>query len=60
MKQFIYIMKEHDDHVLIKHGYNLLKSDDKNCIWVFENHGDTEALSHLVNGHYVLSDVISL
>jgi hypothetical protein len=34
---FIYVMDETSKETLLKKGYNLLKNDSQNSIWVFEN-----------------------
>ena len=60
MKQFIYVMKEHDAAALLKHNYELVQKDERNSLWIFENKGVGDELDHLVNGRYILSDMISL
>ncbi len=34
---FIYVMDETSKETLLKKGYNLLKNDSLNSVWVFEN-----------------------
>ena len=39
--RFIYVMDKKSMRTLKKKGYNVLKADAVNCIWVFENKEET-------------------
>lgn len=58
--KFIYIMKERDRDTLLKHGYTLVKYDELNHLWVFDQKDPAEDLDALIKDRYVLSSIISL
>lgn len=58
--KFIYIMKERDRDILIKHGYEMIRHDELNHLWIFENKEPHEELEPLIQDRYVLSNMISL
>ena len=56
--KFIYVMDAASKRTLLKKGYILLKEDEKNSIWIFENRKET--LFDLgLDCKYVLSDVLT-
>ena len=57
MKNFIYVFSHHDRDVLVSRHYNLLKSDDTNEIYVFED-SDNERFD-LSGVEFVQSDVLT-
>lgn len=57
--KFIYIMKEKDRDILIKHGYEMVRQDDLNHLWIFEDRDPHEDLTPLIKDRYVLSNMIS-
>ena len=58
MNKFIYVFSEKDMKSMKKMGYELIKEDTNNSIWVFENK-DPEQLEFSFNFSYVLSSVLS-
>ena len=58
MSKFIYVFCKEGVRDLTKRGYNLLKEDEKNSIWVFENKNPDD-IEFEVNYQVVLSDVLS-
>lgn len=67
MKKFIYVLKEKDKNLLIKHGYELAKENRDGQIWVFHNKEPDEdgkacfeAIRPKLEGNFALSDIISL
>ena len=58
MGKFIYVFTKEAMKDLKKKGYTLLKTDEKNQIWVFSNK-DPENLNFSSKYQCVLSDVIS-
>lgn len=60
MMEFIYIMKEKDRDILIKHGYELIRHDELNHLWIFEDKKPHEDLAPMIGDRYVLSNMISL
>lgn len=57
MKNFIYVFSHHDRDVLVSKHYNLLKSDDTNEIYVFEN--DDNECFDLGGIEFVQSNVLT-
>ena len=58
MSKFIYVFTKEGKKDMEKRGYQLLKSDDANQIWVFANK-DPECLEFEANYQCVLSDTLS-
>lgn len=58
MGRFIYVFSELAAEDMKNRGHELLKTDEKNKIWVFANK-DPENLEFSANYQCVLSDVIS-
>ena len=57
MDKFIYVFSEYDRDSLINAGLSLLKSDDKNGVFIFEN---TNELKFDLSDHsYVLSNTLT-
>lgn len=56
--RFIYVMDEKSKDTLLKKGYNLLKNDGENNIWVFEN-PHLDVLEFDLDVPHVLSDVLT-
>lgn len=56
--RFIYVMDKKSMKELKKKGYVLLKEDEKNSIWVFENK-DPSFFSLDIGVPHVLSDVLT-
>ena len=59
MSKFIYVFEKKAAKDFIKRGYQLLKEDTENQIWVFANK-DPEELEFSTKYQVVLSDTISL
>lgn len=59
--KFIYVMDKKGKKELLKKGFALLKEDETNSIWVFENkYANDEACFNLdVQCPHVLSDVLT-
>ena len=60
---FLYVMSQKDKTKLEKLGYNLLKEDTRNGLWVFENKtdlsfSDEESLA-LSDVAFILSDILT-
>ena len=61
MSKFIYVFEKKAAKDLSKRGYELLKKDEENQIWIFVNKNPEDMeMSFAVNYQIVLSDVISL
>lgn len=58
MGRFIYVFEERAKKDLMKRGYNLLKEDPENQIWVFENK-DPGNIDFELHYQCVLSNVMS-
>ena len=58
MGKFIYVFTKEAMKDMKKKGYTLLKTDEKNQIWVFSNK-DPENLNFSSKYQCVLSDVLS-
>ena len=59
MSKFIYVFDKKAVKDLLKRGYELLKEDEKNKIWVFANK-DPEEVEFTTQYQVVLSNVLSL
>ena len=59
MSKFIYVFEKKAAKDFIKRGYQLLKEDTENQIWVFANK-NPEELEFSTKYQVVLSDTISL
>jgi len=57
MPKFIYVFNEEDRDVLKQNGYNLLKNDNEQDIYIFENKNDI--CFAFGNMEYVLSDTLT-
>ena len=61
--KFIYVMREADRDKMMELGYHLIKGDDRNSIWAFDNDGQMNFSSgdEVSKGgiSYVLSDVLT-
>ena len=61
MAKFIYVFEKRAVKDLKKRGYELLKEDEQNEVWIFANKdSDDRELDFAVNYQVVLSNVISL
>lgn len=61
MSKFIYVFEKKAAKDLTKRGFQLLKMDDENQIWIFANKDpDKSEFDFTFNYQMVLSDVISL
>lgn len=58
VSKFIYVFDKKAAKDLRKHGYELLKYDEKNDIWIFINK-DPDNLEFETKYQVVLSDVVS-
>ena len=58
MSKFIYVFTKEAAKDMKKRGYELLKVDEQNQIWIFVNK-DPENINFSANYQCVLSDVIS-
>ena len=58
MSRFIYVFAEEAAKDMKKRGYELLKVDERNQIWIFANK-DPGNLEFSANYQCVLSDVLS-
>lgn len=59
MSRFIYVFEKKAARDLQKRGYELLKEDKDNQLWIFANKENAE-LNFTADYQMVLSDVISL
>jgi len=59
MSKFIYVFEKRAAKDLLKRGYELLKEDEKNQIWVFVNK-DPEEVEFSTKYQVVLSNVLSM
>lgn len=57
MEKFIYVFSLDDKETLLTKGYNLLKSDELNHIYIFENKSDFCFSEN--NMKFVYSDVLT-
>ena len=57
MEKFLYVFSKNDRDSLIAAGYTLLKSDDKNDLYVFVN--QTNLAFDLVDMYFVRSNVLT-
>lgn len=57
MEKFLYVFSKEDRDLLIADGYTLLKSDDKNDLYVFVN--QTNMNFDLIDMTFVRSDVLT-
>lgn len=57
MEKFLYVFSKDDRDLLIAAGYTLLKSDDKNDLYVFVN--QTNMTFDLVDMSFVCSDILT-
>lgn len=57
MGKFIYVFTKKAFEALMSAGYTLLKSDKKNCIFVFENRNDLNF--DLLGSDYVISNTLT-
>ena len=58
MGKFIYVFEPAAKEALIRMGYSLYKTDEKNNIWVFIN-ATPDKLDFSLNYPFVLSSVVS-
>ena len=56
--KFVYVMDKASKEELLNKGFLLLKEDERNSIWVFENK-EPYAFTLDVAASYVLSDVLT-
>ncbi len=56
--RFIYVIDEKTKKKFLRAGFQLLKEDDKNSIWIFANK-EPNCFSAESDGTYVFSDVMS-
>lgn len=57
MGKFIYVFSEEDRDKLIQNSYQLLKSDEKNGIYIFSNDGSFKFSKFDLS--YIMSDVMT-
>lgn len=61
--KFIYVMRTEDRDKMADLGYHLIKGDDRNSIWVFDNDNridfSSESEVSKAGIPYVLSDVLT-
>lgn len=57
--KFVYVFDLRDKKKMTEAGYLLIKEDEANKIWVFENLYENELACEL-DGPHVMSDVLSL
>lgn len=51
---FVYVMSEHDRDVLLSRGYSLIRSDERNGVYCFENvRGEFDAADDIPCAHVV-------
>lgn len=55
-EKFIYVFTKEAKEQLLKQGLSLLRSDEKNQVFVFE---DDSAIKFIVSEKYVLSNVLT-
>lgn len=61
MSKFIYVFEKRAAKDLQKHGFELLKYDERNSIWIFVNKAtETFELEFANKYQMVLSDVVSM
>ena len=56
--KFIYVMDKKAKKVLLSKGYKLLKVDEENSIWCFENQ-ESEDMEFDLGVPHVLSDILT-
>lgn len=56
---FIYVMREQDKDVLLERGFQLLKVNSNNNVWVFKNTDTEELTFSAFDFPHVLSDVLT-
>lgn len=60
---FVYVMSQEDKEKMLQMGFDLVKSDTNNNIWVFENSGamtfDVEDKIANAGVSFVLSDMLT-
>ena len=60
---FIYVMREADRDKMLELGYRLIKGDEKNSVWAFDNDGRMNFSSgeevSKAGISYILSDVLT-
>lgn len=62
INRFIYVFDPKTRNKLIDEGYSLLKSDERNCIYVFENKASQSGTKFSLEDselRFVLSNVLS-
>lgn len=61
--KFIYVMREADRDKMMELGYHLIKGDDRNSIWVFDNDKWMDSAFEMEVSEagisYILSDVLT-
>lgn len=56
--KFIYVMDKKAADILLKRKFNLLKADEANSIWIFENE-EPDNMEFSLDVPHVLSDVLT-